>query len=59
MRFEITKSPMSILEVHLDKDQGIRAEGGSLVYMMGNIEIDTKMRQGGFLKNLKVAALGG
>ena len=59
MRYEITKSPMSILEVHLDKNQGVRAEGGSLVYMMGNIEIDTRMRQGGFLKNLKVATLGG
>jgi len=59
MRFEITKSPMSILEVRLDKGQGIRAEGGSLVYMMGNIEIDTRTRQGGFLKYLKVATLGG
>lgn len=59
MKFEITKSPMSILEVRLDKGQGVRAEGGSLVYMMGNIEIDTRMRQGGLFKNLKVAALGG
>ncbi len=48
---------MSILEVHLKKDETITAEAGALVFMKGEIEVNTKMR-GGFLKTVKVSLLG-
>ena len=57
MEFQILKNPMSILEVTLKKDEIITAEAGSLVFMKGNIEIDTKMRSG-ILKTVKVSLLG-
>jgi uncharacterized protein (TIGR00266 family) len=49
---------MGILEVIMDKDEMIRADAGSFVYMRGAIEVKTKMREG-FLKNIKVSVLGG
>ena len=49
---------MGILEVVMDKNEMIRADAGSFVYMRGEIEIKTKMREG-FLKNIKVSVLGG
>ena len=58
MQFEIVKNPMSMLEVSLDKSEVITAEAGALVYMIGGIEIKTKMRHGGLFKNLKVMVLG-
>jgi uncharacterized protein (TIGR00266 family) len=58
MKYEILKNPVGILEFSLNKGEQITAEGGALVFLKGDIEIKTKMRQGGFLKNLKVAALG-
>lgn len=48
---------MSILEVNLNKDETITAEAGALVFMKGEIEIDTKMRSG-ILKTVKVSLLG-
>ena len=57
MEFQILKNPMSILEVNLKKGDSITAEAGSLVFMQGDIEIDTKMRSG-FLKTVKVSLLG-
>ena len=57
MEFQILKNPMSILEVHLKKGEAITAEAGALVFMKGDIEINTKMR-GGFLKTVKVSLLG-
>jgi len=57
MEFQILKNPMSILEVHLKKDETITAEAGALVFMKGDIEIDTKMRAG-ILKTVKVSLLG-
>jgi len=57
MEFQILKNPMSILEVALKKDETITAEAGALVFMKGNIEIDTKMRAG-ILKTVKVSLLG-
>ncbi|HSB57628.1 MAG TPA: TIGR00266 family protein [Nitrosopumilaceae archaeon] len=58
MHFEILKNPMSMLEVSFDKGETITAEAGALVYMIGGIEIKTKMRHGGLFKNLKVMVLG-
>lgn len=57
MEFQIIKNPMSILEVILKKDETIIAESGALVFMKGNIEIDTKLRAG-ILKTVKVSILG-
>lgn len=57
MEFQILKNPMSILEVHLGKGETITAEAGALVFMKGDIEVDTKMRSG-FLKTVKVSLLG-
>ena len=57
MEFQILKNPMSILEVTLKRDETITAEAGALVFMKGNIEINTKMRSG-ILKTVKVSLLG-
>lgn len=57
MEFQILKNPMSILEVNLNKDESITAEAGALVFMQGEIQIDTKMRSG-ILKTVKVSLLG-
>ena len=48
---------MSILEVTLKKGETITAEAGALVFMKGDIEIDTKMRSS-ILKTVKVCLLG-
>jgi len=48
---------MSLLEVNLKKDESITAEAGALVFMQGDIQIDTKTRSG-ILKTLKVSILG-
>ncbi len=58
MKFDIIKDPMSMLEVQMNNGESITAEAGAMVYMKGNIVIKTRMR-GGFLKSLKVMALGG
>lgn len=57
MQFQILKDPMSILEVHMSKDESIIAEAGALVYLKGDIEIKTKMRAN-VLKTVKVSFLG-
>lgn len=57
MEFQILKNPMSILEVNLNKDESITAEAGALVFLQGEIQIDTKMRSG-ILKAVKVSLLG-
>lgn len=48
---------MSILEVHLKKGETVTAEAGAMVFMKGDIEINTKLR-GGILKTFKVSLLG-
>jgi len=57
MEFQILKNPMSILEITLNKDESITAEAGALVFMQGDIQIDTKMRSG-ILKAVKFSLLG-
>ncbi|HKX80855.1 MAG TPA: TIGR00266 family protein [Nitrososphaera sp.] len=59
MQFRILKEPMSMLEVSLDDGEKLTAESGAMVYMKGDVEIKTRTREGGFLKKLKVSALGG
>ncbi|MFY3741420.1 MAG: uncharacterized protein (TIGR00266 family) [Candidatus Nitrosomirales archaeon] len=58
MKYDIIKDPMSMLEVQMNNGESITAESGALVYMKGNIVIKTRTREG-FLKSLKVKALGG
>ncbi len=59
MEFKIEQKPSySVLKVKLEKGEEVSAEPGAMVLMKGNIEIKTGM-QGGFLKSLMRAALGG
>ena len=48
MQFQIVKEPMSIIEVDMNKGESITANAGAMVYMSGNIAVDTKIRDGGF-----------
>jgi uncharacterized protein (AIM24 family) len=59
MQFQIVKEPMSIIEVDMNKGESITAKAGAMVYMSGNIDVDTKIRDGGFIAKLKVSTLGG
>lgn len=59
MQFRIVEAPMALLEVQMSAGEKITAESGAMVYMKGDIEIKTRTREGGFLKKLKVTALGG
>ncbi|WP_415283605.1 TIGR00266 family protein [Candidatus Nitrososphaera sp. FF02] len=59
MQFQITKEPMSILEVQMSAGEKITAESGAMVYMKGDVEVKTRTREGGLFKKIKVTALGG
>lgn len=59
MEYEIVKNPMGLIEFSMDAGEKIIAEAAAMVYIRGDITTETKMREGGFLKSLKVAALGG
>jgi uncharacterized protein (TIGR00266 family) len=59
MHYKIIKEPMALLEVQMSAGEKITAESGAMVYAMGDVEIKTKMREGGFFTKLKVTALGG
>jgi len=50
---------MGLIEFTLNKGEKVTAEAAAMVYITGNIITETKMREGGFLKSLKAAALGG
>lgn len=52
-----SQKPHSLLEVNLKKDESITAEAGALVYMRGDVQIDTKTHSE-ILKTLKVSILG-
>ena len=59
MQYEIVKNPMGLIEFTLNEGEKITAEAAAMVFIEGNIETETKMRKGGFLKSLKAAAFGG
>jgi uncharacterized protein (TIGR00266 family) len=59
MHYKIIKEPMALLEVQMSAGERITAESGAMVYTMGDVEIKTKMREGGLFAKLKVTALGG
>ena len=59
MDYEILKNPMGLIQFTMNKGEKITAEAAAMVFMRGDIQTETKMRKGGFLKSLKAAALGG
>ena len=59
MDYEIVKNPMGLIQFNMNKDDKVTAEAAAMVFMRGDIETNTRMRKGGFLKSLKAAALGG
>ncbi len=59
LEYEIVKNPMGLIQFTMNKGEKIIAEAAAMVYMRGNIETETRMRKGGFLKSLKAMALGG
>ncbi len=59
MEYEIVKNPMGLIQFTMNKGEKIIAEAAAMVYIRGNIETETRMRKGGFLKSLKAAAFGG
>lgn len=50
---------MGLIQFTMNKGEKIIAEAAAMVYIRGNIETETRMRKGGFLKSLKAAAFGG
>ncbi|MCH9657495.1 TIGR00266 family protein [archaeon] len=59
MEYEIIKNPMGLIEFTLNQGEKITAEAAAMVFIIGNLKTETRMRKGGFLKSLKAAALGG
>ncbi len=59
MEYEILKNPMGLIQFTMNKGDSVTAEAAAMVFMRGDIETNTRMRKGGFLKSLKAAALGG
>jgi uncharacterized protein (TIGR00266 family) len=59
LKYEIVKNPMGLIQFTMNKGEKITAEAAAMVFIKGNIETETRMRKGGFLKSLKAAALGG
>ena len=58
--YEIKYRPSySLLEVQLGPNQLIRAEAGAMTYMSSNIQVNTHMREKGFLGTLGLKLLGG
>ncbi len=49
----------SLLEVHLDPGQTIRAEAGAMTYMSDTVQVQTHMREKGILGTLGLSILGG
>ncbi len=61
MEWRISKNPLGMLEVVMDRGEVITAEPGALVYMQGDVEVrtSTKIREQGFLSRVKSTILGG
>jgi len=58
--YEIKYKPSySLLEIILDPNQLVRAEAGALTYMTSNVQVNTHMREKGFLGTLGMKLLGG
>lgn len=59
MEYEILKNPMGLIQFKMNKGEKVTAEAAAMVFMLGNIQTETRMRKGGFFKSLKAAAFGG
>jgi len=43
MQYQILKEPMAILDIQMRSSEKITAESGAMVYMKGDIEIQTRV----------------
>jgi uncharacterized protein (TIGR00266 family) len=60
MKHEVRYSPsFSLLEVELKPGEQLIAEAGAMVYIEGDVNIQTRSRQQGLFKKLKVSMMGG
>lgn len=61
MEWRVSKNPLGMLEVVMDKGEVITAEPGALVYMQGDVDIktSTKIKEQGLLSRVKSTILGG
>ena len=59
MEYEILKNPMGLIQFKMNKGERVTAEAAAMVFMLGDIQTETRMRKGGFFKSLKAAAFGG
>ena len=60
MKHEIIKNPVGMIEFHMDSGEKVVAESAAMVYMRGDMKVETRTRKsGGLFKALKVTALGG
>jgi uncharacterized protein (TIGR00266 family) len=58
MEYKILKEPMAILEIQMSAGERITAESGAMVYMRGEVEIQTRSRKGGLWTKVKVSTVG-
>lgn len=59
MRHRIRDNPMGVIEFELDRGDVVNAEAASMVWMRGDLAVETKQRKGGLLKSLKSSVLSG
>ncbi|GBC73922.1 hypothetical protein HRbin04_01331 [archaeon HR04] len=61
MEWKVSKNPLGMLEVVMDRGEVITAEPGALVYMQGDVEVktSTKIKEQGLLSMVKSTILGG
>ncbi len=61
MEWKVSKNPLGMLEVVMDRGEVITAEPGALVYMQGDVEVktSTKIKEQGLLSRVKSTILGG
>ena len=53
-------NPVGMVDLHMDRGEFITAEAGSMVYVRGDIEVNTRTRtEGGLFKALKTTVLAG
>ncbi|MCE2509081.1 MAG: TIGR00266 family protein [Nitrosopumilaceae archaeon] len=59
MRHHIRDNPMGVIEFEMGWGDVVNAEAASMVWMRGDLAVETKQRRGGLLKSLKSSVLSG
>lgn len=59
MRHHIRDNPMGVIEFELDRGDVVNAEAASMVWMHGDLAVETRQRKGGLFKSLKSSVLSG